>query len=126
MDSSVRGRRNTKALIVAGAAALVVVAVVGALYAFGTLDGLFTARGGDTPAKAVTLEQFDKIENGMSLGEVNTIFGGTGSLDENTSHEDDEGNSLTTYTWDGASSDSRAIVMFAADTVVAHTHFGLE
>jgi len=109
-----------KALVVAGvigAVAVVGMVVLVALVGDEVEDRTRTA-GRDNGVE-ITLEEFDRIENGMTLKEVERLIGGPGALASSS------GELHETYTWDGDRLAGFAVISFDDGRVNAKQQVGL-
>lgn len=106
------------AVVVVGIAIAVVLAVLGS----GTLDDSITPAGRDNGVD-MTLEEFDRIENGMTLAQVEDIVGGEGALASTAGSGEFR---AEVYTWDGSGSlGANALVMFQGGRVTSKAQHGL-
>lgn len=76
----------------------------------------------DTGVRA-TLDEYNRVASGMTLEEVNAIFGGPG---QSFSSFDSGGTKYESYTWDGTGFASSASISFENNKVVSKSQFGLE
>lgn len=106
------------ALLVLGLVGLGVLAA-----AFGDdVDEQFRAAGKDNGVE-VSLSEFEAIENGMTLEQVERIIGGEGQLMSSAG----AGEVATElYTWDGNGLGANANVTFQGGKVVGKAQFGLD
>ena len=105
--------------------AVVVVAILGAIGVAVMWDGFddATTVGGRGDGVEVTLAEFDRIEVGMTLAEVERIIGGPGALMSSGG----EGEYLTElYSWDGRGSlGANANVSLSGGKVIVKAQLGL-
>lgn len=76
----------------------------------------------DSSAK-ITLDAYDKVENGMSYDDVVSLIGGRGILASDSSSG---GFSTQMYIWYGKDGISNAVITFQDDAVFSKTQLGLE
>lgn len=75
----------------------------------------------------ITLEEFNKIETGMTYKEVVDIIGGEGTVQSETSITGNDQYKTTLYSWEGKGSlGANANVTFQGGKVVSKAQFGLE
>ncbi|MBD8520553.1 DUF3862 domain-containing protein [Lysinibacillus fusiformis] len=75
--------------------------------------------GVETSDIEITLEQFNKLENGMSKEQVFDILGGEGAVLS-------ESGDIVMYTYNGKSLGANASLMFQGDKLMNKTQLGLE
>lgn len=83
------------------------------------------AAEGDTSAAVpgVTIEQFNQLENGMTLSEVQELFGSEGTI---ITTIDNDNLQAEIYMWPGEKEDSEVQAEIVDGEVVTFEQFGLE
>lgn len=71
----------------------------------------------------ISLDEFNRIETGMTLVQVEEIIGGPGKVA--SSSEAGTGGPLVNYQWGGEELGANAVIGVRGDTVVAKTQIGL-
>jgi hypothetical protein len=108
-------------VIAIGVVGLIGLAVLGVMFADEVADR--TRVAGRDNGVSVTLREFDQIENGMSLRQVEGIFGGEGALLSTAGTGEFE---TAIYSWDGSGSFGANVnVTFQNDAVMGKAQFGL-
>lgn len=77
----------------------------------------------DINSKYITLEEFNKIENGMSYEEVKNIIGSEGTVNSDTQVGDYK---LVIYSWYGEDKVSNATFSFQNDVLTSKAQIGLK
>jgi hypothetical protein len=94
--------------------------VVGAIFSDAVEDA--TTVGVPGTSAEVTLAEYDRIEEGMTLQDVEAVVGGKGAL--SSSAKSDE-YVIETYSWAGAPIGSTATVTFTGGRVTNKAQYGL-
>lgn len=75
---------------------------------------------------AISKEEFDKIQSGMSYDEVVAVIGGEGEVMSESGSEGEDAHTVM-YTWDGESGlGANANAMFQGGKLINKAQFGLE
>lgn len=74
-------------------------------------------------SKYITLEEFNKIETGMTYDQVKEIIGSEGTVNSDTSYG---GQRMIIYSWYGSDEISNANFNFENDSLINKTQIGLK
>ena len=97
--------------------------ILGIIIIIAGLSALASDLGGDEDKCYITLDEFNKIENGMTYEQVKEIVGCDGTVNSDT---EVYGTKMTIYSWYGKNGIANANVTIENGVLVNKTQIGLE